>query len=450
MALAYTKKLPEPKPCYVIDFFCGCGGMSYGFANTRQSHHAFKILAGIDIDQGSLETYKANINAPVLNIDVREIEATPEILSQRVPEFDALLCRPLIFIGCAPCQGFSAHRKKDERDDVRNSLLMSFAKVCGAYRPDLVVMENVPEVLTGKFRNYFHEAAQELERLGYQLTMDVLDMSLYGVPQRRRRAIILGSLGRPICLPSPVFSKEAAITVRNAISHLNPLSSGEADLFDQNHRAPQHSERILKRIMKTPADGGDRRTLSLDEQLDCHMSLDNGNTPGFTDVYGRLRWDAPSITITAKSSTPSCGRFLHPEQHRNISAREAAILQGFPQSYLFKGSIVHQYRQIGEAVPPLFARFLAWQVLDWLCPLQQIPRHLFDRPGNAYQDSRHSTSQERVALVDCFCGAGGLSLGFEAAKYDLAFAFDNDTDCIDTFKYNISPLADIFTSRHHT
>lgn len=432
---SYTKKLPEADTAFVLDFFSGCGGMSWGFANTRQSHHGFQVLAGIDIDDKALATYAANITAPAIHQDIRLLAADPERLRELVPHFDPQLCRPLVFIGCPPCQGFSAHRKKDDRDDPRNSLLMCFAQLCEYFRPDVIVTENVPEILKGRFQHYYEVAARSLERSGYSLTQDVLDLSLYGVPQRRRRAVVIGTLRGKIDLPQPVFSRETALTVRHAISHLTPIASGETDPIDPFHKAPAHTSEILERIRRTPADGGDRRALPAEDQLECHQNLDTGSSPGFTDVYGRLRWDAPSVTITAKSSTPSCGRFLHPEQDRNISVREAAILQGFPQSFVFEGPFVNQYRQIGEAVPPLFARFVAWQVLDHLFPKQRTTY----APNAVFTNGFHQGMREPIWVVDAFCGAGGISLGFEKAGFQTAFAFDLDADAVATFARNISP-----------
>lgn len=436
---AYSKKLPAPKTVYVVDFFSGCGGMSYGFANTRQSHTAFKLIGGIDINETALKTYSRNIpDAQAICADIFELAKNPSDLRQLLPDFDPIRCRPLVFIGCAPCQGFSAHRKKDSRNDVRNSLMVAFAKICKHYDPDVIVQENVPEILNGRYSSYHAEAKSILEKSGYKLSQAILDLSLFGVPQRRKRAIVLASKREPIALPQPLLSKDEVITVRDAISHLEPIKAGEADRNDPFHRAPSHTDRIISRIKQTPTDGGDRRSLPSNEQLICHANIDESKTPGFTDVYGRLYWDKPSVTITAKSSTPSCGRFLHPEQHRNISVREAAILQGFPQSFQFEGPFVNQYRQIGEAVPPLFARTLAWTVLDHLQPQQKA----LVAPQINAKDSNLKQPENSVLVVDGFCGAGGISLGFEQAGFKTAYAFDTNESAVATFSKNLSGTAE--------
>lgn len=437
---AYSKKLPDASLVYVIDFFAGCGGMSYGFTNTRQSHLAYKIIAGIDIDGEALKTYAHNIpDARAVQADISEIGIRPQTLRGLVPEFEPDTCRPLVFVGCAPCQGFSAHRKKDDRDDPRNNLIVAFANICEYFKPDVIVMENVPEIIDGRYASYYLTAADILQNVGYILNHNVLDMSLFGVPQRRRRSVVLGGFRDVLHPPAPIFTRDTALTVRHAISHLSPIEAGQTDLYDPFHKAPQHTERIVERIRKTPPDGGDRRALAVEDQLGCHTNIDRSSTPGFTDVYGRLRWDNPSVTITAKSSTPSCGRFLHPEQHRNISVREAAILQGFPQSYVFDGPFIHQYRQIGEAVPPLFARFLAWQVLDYLSPsMQGVTATKLSSAASSRTEALSLNTELGLSIVDGFCGAGGIALGFKFSGYNVAYAFDIDPDAVATFSRNIS------------
>lgn len=420
--------------------------MSYGFKTTRQSHVAYKILAGIDLDEDALRTFSENTEGLGIKADVRAIADNPTLLAQMLPAIIAPERRPLVFIGCAPCQGFSALRKGDQRDDARNSLLTDFAKICVHFRPDVLVMENVPEVLKGRRSDYFQKTIEILRGAGYRLQKKVLDLSQYGVPQRRRRALIIGCQSGKITMPPPIFSDGEQRTVRDAISHLRPLDSGEIDIYDPYHRAPNHTDRLLARFKATPPDGGDRRSLAGKYQLPCHATIDISDAPGFTDVYGRLRWSLPSVTITAKSRSPSSGRFLHPEQHRNISVREAAILQGFPQNFQFHGSTTQQYRQIGEAVPPLFARFVAWQILDQLFPHNDQLFPSFAGSAIATDANDRSTS---IGLVDGFCGAGGLGLGFRAAGISTRFAFDTDQDAVDTFRANISAAAECVDIRQN-
>jgi DNA (cytosine-5)-methyltransferase 1 len=438
---AYVKKLPEPNKVYVVDFFCGCGGMSYGFSTTRQSRLAFEVIAGIDIDPVALETFEKNVGGIGIEADIAGIGEDPTSLLRLIPNWDPEATRPLVFIGCAPCQGFSAMRKGDDRDDERNNLILSFAKIVLDYRPDVVLIENVREILGGRFSRYYQAASGRLRRAGYHLRESVLDMSGYGVPQRRRRAIVTGSLREPIEAPKAIFKAGEVLTVRHAIAHLRPIGSSETDPHDPVHRAPDHTDRLIEMFKAIPADGGDRRALPPELHLRSHKRLDKSDTPGFTDVYGRLRWNAPSVTITAKSRSASSGRFLHPEQHRNISIREAAILQGFPQVFSFCGSPTQQYRHIGEAVPPLFARFLAWSILDHFSPHQTSLSDILPKRGEDVRPRRRSNT---FTLIDGFCGAGGIALGFKAAGIQSTFAFDVDADSVRTFCRNVSDKAEVF------
>lgn len=433
----YDKQLPTPVHINVIDFFCGCGGVSAGFLSTRQSHLAFRILGGVDIDEWALETYKKNIGARGVREDISRLASDPMRLAQLFPEIEEEAGRPLLFIGCPPCQGFSALRKGDDRDDARNRLIDHFVSLVLHFKPEYFVIENVPEVLSGKYAHYYRMALARLTRAGYDFTSQVVDLSAYGVPQRRKRAVLIGSLAGEVMLQAPPIATAARITVREAIGHLRPLSAGEVDTSDINHRAPAHTERLIRLFEKIPADGGDRRGVPRDMHIPAHQRLDDSSTPGFTDVYGRLRWDTPSVTITAKSRSPSSGRFLHPEQHRNITVREAALLQGFPPDYSFLGPPTQQYRQVGEAVPPLFSRFLAASVLDHARPLN--PRSV---PSIKWEKIDKSKPEHggKPKLVDAFCGAGGLSLGFVNAGFFPVFAFDDDQDAIATYCQNFGDV----------
>ncbi|WP_170945957.1 DNA cytosine methyltransferase [Rhodococcus sp. 14-2483-1-2] len=450
---SYQKSYPEATQVLVIDFFAGAGGMSCGFQSTRQSALQFNHIGAIDIDQRALDTLSLNLSIPTFNRDVRDLAADPSLLSRLMPQ---LATRskdtPLVFVGCPPCQGFSAHRKKDPRNDPRNDLVAAFAKICVDHLPDLVVIENVPEMISGKYREYFDRAKSIFEGAGYKVHGEVLDLALYGVPQRRRRAVVVATRSTDaFVMPSPIQTQQEMRTVRDAIAHLPQLDSGETDTHDPWHRAPKHTPRILDRIQKIPHDGGDMRDLSEVDQLACHLEMRTSATQGFSDVYGRLRWDAPAITITAKSSTPSCGRFLHPEQDRNISVREAAILQGFPQNYMFSGPFTNQYRQIGEAVPPMFARALAYAVLNFLKPVSKTLLTVKDninaasvRDQSVEEDARARSS--KPLAIDLFCGAGGLSLGLHASGFHTALAADLDPDAVSTYRTNVG-LAEVLDLR---
>ena len=427
--------MPRAKVVQFVDFFAGAGGMTSAFLATRTSGYRFECLGALDIDEVALETLALNTGAPVFPRDIREVAAQPNLLVDLIPDLGERK-HPLVFVGCPPCQGFSAHRKKDDRDDPRNSLIGEFARLVAYFKPNAVVMENVPEMLNGRYEDYFKQARETLQSAGYHIDSAVLDMSRFGVPQRRRRALVTASTRPGLRLPAPPLGEHEVVTVREAIGHLPAIASGETNADDPWHAAPNHTVRIVEKIRKIPPDGGDRRNLSGDDQLACHVDVDEGSTPGFTDVYGRLRWDAPAVTITAKSSTPSCGRFIHPENHRNISVREAALLQGFPHNYVFAGGLVHQYRQIGEAVPPKFARFMAFQVLTHLDKRNSSPVRIKRVIERATIDAKQQSPSAPLS-VDLFCGAGGLSLGLAAAGLSSCLAVDADMDSVATFSKNI-------------
>ena len=249
----YAKAMPNPREVLVVDFFAGAGGMSCRFHFTRHSGMAFRHLAAIDIEAQALETLRLNLDVPTHQLDVRKLAAEPSLLTALIPEIDPAARKlPLVFVGCPPCQGFSAHRKKDSRDDPRNSLIMSFVQLVGYFRPDIVVMENVPEMLRGRFEHYYAAGRDRLVELGYTISSGIVDASLFGVPQRRRRAIVFGSLTGRIELPKPALSPAEVRTVRDAISHLRPVRAGEVDPEDPWHRAPNHIERILRKIAQIP------------------------------------------------------------------------------------------------------------------------------------------------------------------------------------------------------
>jgi DNA (cytosine-5)-methyltransferase 1 len=341
-------------PVQVVDLFSGCGGMSFGFQNAGTSHLKFQVLGGLDVDTHANATYERMIGAHALERDIRDLQ-TPTILKKCAERWGLDRARPLILIGCAPCQGFSSHRKKDPRKDSRNGLLHAFASVTVQLNPDLVIMENVPEMLQSKHWRHFSSWKKTLEDAGYSVRARIYNLAQFGVPQERYRALVVASRSRDTpFMPQPAIAPSDFVTVRQAIGGLPPLTAGGRDLADPMHETSKHRPDTVRLISLIPKDGGSRRSLPPGVGLSCWDGVD-----GFRDVYGRLWWDRPAVAITARCRTPSCGRFTHPEQDRGLSAREAALLQGFPPDFYFCGPFDDRYKQIGNAVSPIFSKAVA-------------------------------------------------------------------------------------------
>ena len=322
-----------------IDLFSGCGGLSEGLKQA-----GFEVVAGVELDSLAVKTYRLNHKSTTLfHEDIRKIDANQ--LSQ------LLNGRPLhLLAGCPPCQGFSSIRRRNKStpvEDSRNDLVVEFFRFVEALRPYTIMLENVPGLDTYEL---FLKTVEKIKALGYNVVFKVVNISKYGVPQRRRRLVLLGSrLGSIQIAPENNVLK----TVRDSIGWLgeNP-GLLQNDPMQQIHS--MHGERIQKLIAAVPRDGG---SLPEEFQLRCHKK----DNIGFNDVYGRLKWDSQSSTITGGCLNPSKGRFLHPEFDRSITAREAALLQTFPKDYQFDASIGKDKiaLQIGNALPPEFCRIQA-------------------------------------------------------------------------------------------
>lgn len=335
----------------VIDFFCCGGGMSLGFASLWEF---FRVRGGIDINSTSLKTYEQNYGTPVLNADITTISPKSNIIQQT---FKLEGNHPLVIIGCAPCQGFSAHRKKDgnKPEDERNTLIGYFSAIAVNLNPDFVVMENVPEILTGKFKNHYEEAKKTFTQNGYYVVQRVYNAAGFGVPQVRNRAIIVASKYKKFVLPDELLTEENYTTVRDAIADLPRVDARhQTTVIDKYHRCSTHKQSTIDVIAQIPHDGGSRPKGVGPKCLD--------KVNGFSDVYGRLSWDKPAITITQYARNPASGRYSHPEQDRGLTIREAARLQSFPDGYLWNGNLGDNFKQIGEAVPPLLALAIATQI----------------------------------------------------------------------------------------
>lgn len=343
----------------VIDLFSGCGGMSHGFLSSSPKDLKYKILGGLDVDKHAAKTYRRMIGRPCLEMDVCDL-AQPAALSEALGSWGYDPELPLILIGCAPCQGFSSHRKKDKRQDIRNNLLSAFAKIVALIEPDLVVMENVPEMLYQEHWHHFQAFKEALAEDGYHLRARVENLATFGVPQERYRALVLASReSSRVKMPVPHVRPAHFRTVRDAIGDLPPLAAGERDPHDSMHITSKHRAETINILRHIPKDGGSRRSLPAGIGPACHTKVD-----GFRDVYGRLWWDRPAVAITARCRTPSCGRFVHPFQDRGLSVREAALLQGFPRDFMFEGPFDDKFKQIGNAVSPQFSKALALHIAE--------------------------------------------------------------------------------------
>lgn len=330
-----------------IDLFAGCGGLSVGL-----SRAGFRVLGAIDIDELAMDAYEAN-HAGVRTWRTDITQLPPSVVMAELGLKPGGLD---LLAGCPPCQGFSSIRtlNRSAIADARNDLIFAFLDYVRALKPRAVMMENVPGLASDTRMTSF---VQSLEDLGYVVNYDVLDASEYGVPQRRRRVILLAGLYGRI-----TFGRRAkrAVTVADAIGDL-PLP---ADSSDPLHNiSERRSDEIKLLIEMIPLDGGSRTELPAEHQLPCHLRVD-----GFHDVYGRMSWNDVAPTITGGCVNPSKGRFLHPEQHRAITLREAALLQTFPKRY--KLPLAHgKYRaaqMIGNALPPEFIRRHAGAVRRYL------------------------------------------------------------------------------------
>lgn len=334
----------------VIDFFCGCGGASKGFELA-----GFDIALGIDFDKNAADSYKANFpSTEFIHDDIRNIKV--KHIAEKIPDWKE---SDLVFCACAPCQPFSSQNKNRHSGDKRRSLLSETKRFIRAFRPAYIFIENVPGIQNvkleenGPFADYLHF----LSRFGYQYEYRVVSSEFYGVPQQRKRLVVLARLnGQPI-FPTPThgIAGKPFTTVRDFISGLPPLQAGETDPNDPLHAAAIIKPHNIERLIHTP-EGGDRRDWPDVLWLKCHQTYD-----GHTDVYGRMSWDAPCKTLTTKCTSISNGRFGHPDttQHRAITFREAALLQTFPISFQFKGNRVSKSKQIGNAVPVLLAQRFA-------------------------------------------------------------------------------------------
>jgi DNA (cytosine-5)-methyltransferase 1 len=326
-----------------IDLFAGCGGLSLGLRRA-----AFRVLGGVEKDSAAAATYALNHpRVDLLEQDIRTVNPRTWMKDLGLESGDLDL-----LAGCPPCQGYSSIRTRNggkQNRDRRNTLIREMLRFTTVFKPKAIMMENVPGLM-GK--TALHDLESGLEALGYEVQCDIKDAQFYGVPQRRKRLILLA--GKQLTIPFAPARKNS-LTVRKVLCGLYRAGSSG----DRLHDLPEsRSSEMKERIRKIPKNGGSRSALGKD-QRPCHERSD-----GFKDTYGRMAWNKKAPTITSGCFNPSKGRFLHPVSNRCITMREAAILQGFPRRYKFDQSAGKQALalMIGNALPPEFSKRHARQV----------------------------------------------------------------------------------------
>ncbi|AFZ67170.1 DNA-methyltransferase Dcm [Deinococcus peraridilitoris DSM 19664] len=336
----------------VVDVFCGVGGVTHGFVR-----EGFRVAAGLDVDTSCRYAYETNNPGSVFvakSVDELDVADT---LRAFYPAGHTK-----VLVGCAPCQPFSSNNTKGKQNGDWK-LLSVFCDLVARVEPDVVSMENVTRLATFHGGEVFEGFLNRLESLGYHVAWRDVNCPDYGIPQNRKRLLLLASRLGPIEFLPPTHTPETYRTVREVLSELPPLKAGQRHEADPLHWAAGLTERNLQRIRASRPDGTWR---DWDETLvaDCHRK---STGKSFPSVYGRMSWDRPSPTITTQFYGFGNGRFGHPEQDRAISLREGALLQTFPRTYQFvppngRWTFENLGRHIGNAVPVDLARVVAKSV----------------------------------------------------------------------------------------
>ena len=331
----------------VVDLFCGAGGLSHGFFL-----EGFKIAAGIDIDERCRFPYEQNNESKFFCEDVSDL-SSENIKVLFTPG------EPSILVGCAPCQPYSSYGRK--QDPTQWGLLENFAQIVRDVKPDVVSMENVPRLRNFQDGQVFKIFTDALEKAGYgKPTVVTAYAPDYGVPQTRSRLVLLASRHGEVSLVPPTHEPDSYSTVGKTIGGLTRVKDGAVDEDDPLHRSSRLSPLNRQRIQASKP-GGTWEDWPDEIVAPCHKKEGGRSWPS---VYGRMKWDEPSPTITTQFYRYGTGRFGHPEQDRALSLREGALLQSFPATYEFVRpddpvEITPVGRLIGNAVPVLLAQAIA-------------------------------------------------------------------------------------------
>ncbi|WP_251844132.1 DNA cytosine methyltransferase [Enterococcus faecalis] len=342
-----------------VDLFCGVGGLTRGLLDS-----GIDVVAGIDVEEKCKYPYENNNGAKFIHADIKKIDSD-EVMSLYPKNTDIKM-----LAGCAPCQPFSSYSyryKGIKSSENKLDLLSHYGRLVKDIRPEIVTMENVPQMSK---EPVFEEFLQLLNRLEYKANWYIVNATDYGVPQSRKRLVLLASTLGEIKLIPPTHDRNNISTVRKFIEDLPKIDSGDVYKLDSMHRAVKLSEVNLKRI-KQSKPGGTWKDWDEDLVLNCHKK---GSGKSYTSVYGRMEWDKPAPTITTKFYGYGNGRFGHPVQDRAISLREGALLQTFPREYKFydeKNSINIKDLGIfiGNAVPVNLAKAIGMSIKESLARL---------------------------------------------------------------------------------
>jgi DNA (cytosine-5)-methyltransferase 1 len=333
-----------------VDMFCGAGGLTHGFEQA-----GLTVKAGYDIDPACQFPYEHNNKAKFIWQDVENLRGF-----DLAKYFSGSSIK--VLAGCAPCQPFSSYSRRYNDQQSKWKLLQDFARLIAECEPDIISMENV---LLLKHHAVFQEFITQLKKLNYCFESYEVNCLDYGIPQSRKRLVLLASKFGKINLIPATHQPELYKTVRETIEHLEPLSAGQSSQIDPLHRCSKLSALNLRRI-RASKPGGTWRDWPQDLIAKCHLKTSGQTYPA---VYGRMEWDKPSPTITTQCFGFGNGRFGHPEQDRAISLREAALLQTFPPEYEFEEpdksvAIDLVGRLIGNAVPVKLGQVIAQSILN--------------------------------------------------------------------------------------
>lgn len=334
----------------VVDLFCGVGGLTCGFEKA-----GLNVVAGYDLDATCEYAYNHNNNAKFINNDIKDVSGKE--IKKILQGYDIK-----ILAGCAPCQPFSRHQKdKSNRKKHKDwNLLYQFARLVEEVKPQIVSMENVPELVK---EQVFMDFINILEEQNYNITYEIVNAVDYGIPQRRKRLLLLASSEKQIKLIEPTHKK--AVTVREVIAGLSQVGAGEPNNTDKLHVASSLSKKNLERI-RYSIPGGTWENWPEELILNCHRKKSGQS---YSSVYGRMSWDDVAPTITTQFIGYGTGRFGHPEQDRALTLREGAMLQTFPVDYSFvpegeKVVLKNIARHIGNAVPPRLGEIVGLSIIE--------------------------------------------------------------------------------------